>query len=115
MWKDDAFAADILLAASDIQRFTAGLTRDQFLNNDVVHSAVIQRIIVLGEAAKRLSEEFRQKHSQIQWRQVAGMRDRCVHGYDNIDLELVWEVVTTHAPALERYLKTVLTPPPENP
>jgi uncharacterized protein with HEPN domain len=62
MWKDDATAADILLAARDIRRFTAGLSRDDFLKNRLVQFAVVNRITVMGEAAKRLSQEFRRGH-----------------------------------------------------
>lgn len=113
MWKDDATAADVLLAAQDIQRFAAGMTYQGFLKNDLVQAAVVQRITVMGEAAKRLSEEFRQKHPRIEWNLIAGMRDRCVHGYDNIKLGVVWQVVTEDAPAIEKYLITVVgTPPP---
>lgn len=114
MWKDDAIAADILLAAQDIQQFVAGMSHEEFLSDYKTQAAVLQRIIVLGEAAKRLSEEFRQQHWQIEWKQVSGMRDRCVHGYNSIDLEIVWAVVTTDAPAIERYLKKVVKPPPQN-
>lgn len=111
MWKDDATAADILLAAQDIQQFAAGISHEDFLNDFKTQAAVVQRIIVLGEAAKRLSEEFRRRHPQVDWKQIAGMRDRCVHGYDNIDLEIVWEVVTVNAPAVERFLKDIVPPP----
>jgi ribonuclease HepT-like protein len=62
MWKDDATAADILLAARDIRRFTAGLSRDDFLKNRLVQFAVVNRITVMCEAAKRLSQEFRRGH-----------------------------------------------------
>lgn len=71
MWKDDATAADILLAAQDIQRFAAGLSYADFLKNDLVQAAVVQRILMMGEAAKRLSEEFRTNHPGIEWRQIA--------------------------------------------
>jgi uncharacterized protein with HEPN domain len=112
MWKDDATAADILLAAPDIQQFAAGITRDKFASDKFVQSAVIFKIIVLGEAAKRLSEEFRRQHPEINWRQVAGMRDRCVHGYDDIDVDIVWQVITDDAPKLEEYLKSIIPQQP---
>jgi uncharacterized protein with HEPN domain len=66
----------------------------------------------LGEAVKRLSDEFRQAHASIPWTQIAGMRDRCVHGYDNVDLDRVWEVVSIHVPQLAAYLEKVVPPPP---
>jgi uncharacterized protein with HEPN domain len=112
MWKDDAIAADILLAARDIQEFAAGITRDEFANDTLVQSAVVFKIIVLGEAAKRLSDEFRLQHPQINWKQVAGMRDRCVHGYDDIDFDIVWQVITDDAPKLEQFLKGIIPQQP---
>jgi uncharacterized protein with HEPN domain len=113
MWKDDATAADILLAARDIRQFTAGLSRDDFLKNRLVQFAVVNRITVMGEAAKRLSQEFRRDHPSIEWKELAGMRDRCIHGYDTVDLDIVWQVVTVDAPAVENYLNSILKPPPE--
>ena len=113
MWKDDATAADILLAAQDIQRFTAGMSYEDFLNNDLVQAAVVQRILMMGEAAKRLSEEFRTSHPRIEWKQIAGMRDRCIHRYHDIRLETVCEVITVDALATERYLKTFVRQPSE--
>src|SRR3712207_9129972 len=103
MWKDDATAADILLATRDIQRFATGMSYEDFVSDDKTQAAVVQRITVVGEATKRLSDEFRMAHPTIEWKQIAGMRDRCVHGYDRIDLQAVWEVVSRDAPALEQY------------
>jgi uncharacterized protein with HEPN domain len=111
MWKDEATATDILLAAQDIQRFTTGMSYADFLRDDKTQAAAVQRIIVMGEAAKRLSEEFRTAHPQIQWRQVSGMRDRCIHRYNEIKLDIVWEVVTRDAPVIAEYLKGVVRPP----
>lgn len=70
MWKDEGTAADVLLAAQDIQRFTTGMSYEDFLIDDKTQAAVVQRIIVMGEAAKRLSAGFRTAHPQIQWREV---------------------------------------------
>ncbi|HEV2349618.1 MAG TPA: DUF86 domain-containing protein [Terriglobia bacterium] len=112
MWKDNATAADILLAAQDIERFTAGPSYEDFVNNRMVQSAVVFRIMVMGEATKRLSEDFRRNHPSIEWKELAGMRDRCVHGYDSINLDVVWQVVRVDAPAVEKYLKTIVKPPP---
>ena len=69
--------------------------------------------MLIGEAAKRLSREFRANHSEIEWPQIAGMRDRCIHGYDMIKVKIGWEVVSIDAPAIERYLKGTVRPPPE--
>ena len=112
MWKDEATAADILLAAQDVQRFASGMSFEEFASDRKTQAAVLYRTSVIGEAAKRLSEEFRGSHPAIEWKQIAGMRDRCIHRYDEIKLDIVWEVITVHAPALEQYLTKVVRPPP---
>jgi uncharacterized protein with HEPN domain len=63
-------------------------------------SQLSPRAFVLGEAAKRLSPELRARHPDIPWRAIAGMRDRLVHGYDDVDLDLVWKTVSEDLPAL---------------
>ena len=73
---------------------------------------VLHQIIILGEAAKRLSPEFRQLHPSVPWADIAGMRDRCVHGYDNVDLEIVWEVISLHVPKTIDYVETIVPKPP---
>jgi len=112
MWKDDATAADILLAAQDIQQFAAGMTRDKFASDRFVQSGSHIQDHRLRRGSKTLSDEFREQHPQINWKQVAGMRDRCVHGYDNIDVDIVWQVITDDAPKLEEYLKTIIPQQP---
>lgn len=114
MWTDDGTALDILTAARHIREFAAEQPRAQFDADLRTQSAVLHQIIVLGEAVKRLSDEFRQAHSSVPWAQIAGMRDRCVHGYDNVDLDRVWEVIQIHTAPLIAYLETVVPkPPPE--
>ncbi len=112
MWTDDGTALDILTAARHIREFAAGLTRAQLDTDLLVQSALLHQIIILGEAVKRLSDEFRQAHPSIPWTQIAGMRDRCVHGYDNVDLDRVWEVAQIHAPQLIDYLEKIVPKPP---
>jgi uncharacterized protein with HEPN domain len=107
MWKDDATAADILLAAKSIED-VRDMNREQFLDDFKTQCAVVQQIIVLGEATKRPSNEFRERYVQIPWGEIAGMRDRCVHGYDNIELNLVWDVTQEHAPKLAAFLETIV-------
>jgi len=70
-------------------------------DNDVMRQdAVFRRITVIGEATKRLSEEFRKNHPEISWKQMAGMRDVIVHDYDEIDLDLVWDTSIKFIPIL---------------
>lgn len=84
----------------------------QFDTNFPVQSAVLHQIIVLGEAVKRLSGEFRLGHPSVPWTQIAGMRDRCVHGYDNVELDRVWGVAQVHARQLVDYLEKIVPKSP---
>ena len=84
MWKDEATAQDHLLAARAIRNFVQGLTHDQFMDDFKTQCVVVQQIIVLGEAKKRLTQDYRARHPSIPWQEIAGMRDRCAPGCNNI-------------------------------
>jgi uncharacterized protein with HEPN domain len=112
MWTDDGTAYDILKAARLARDFSAGLMRPQFDADLKTQSAVLHQIIILGEAVKRLSMEFRQAHPSVPWDKIAGMRDRCVHGYDNVDLDIVWDVASNHVPKVIAYLESIVPRPP---
>jgi len=87
MPRDDATLLDILRAARLAVVFIGGLDQSTFLNDLKTQSAVLHQLLVLGEAVKRLSEEFRTSHPAIPWRMVAGMRDKLIHAYDAVDLD----------------------------
>ena len=112
MWADEGTAFDILKAARLIRDFSAGFTPAQFNADIKTQSAVLHQVIVLGEAVKRLSKDFRQTHPLVPWDEITGMRDRCVHGYDNVELDIVWNVASLHAPKVIAYLETIVPKPP---
>jgi uncharacterized protein with HEPN domain len=89
MSRDDASLLDIVQAGQLALQFSQGLSREQ-LNLDLrTQSAILYQITVMGEATKRLSREFRERHSTIPWNDIAGMRDIIAHQYDRIDLDIV--------------------------
>lgn len=71
--------------------------------------AVVRSLEVIGEATKALPDDFREAHSEIDGRRVAGMRDRLIHGYFTVNLDTVWNVVTVHIPQLALVVQTALT------
>lgn len=107
MQRDRGWALDIVLACRDILEFTSGMTREAFLANELVRSAVVRKIEVIGEATKRLSPEFRAQHPDILWQAIAGMRDRLIHGYEKVDWDRVWEAVERGAAELLAKLEPI--------
>jgi len=107
MWRDDATLFDILRAARLALEFRGRLEKAAFLTDLKTQAAVLHELLVLGEGAKRLSAAFREEHSDVPWKAIAGMRDRLLHGYDDVDLELVWKTVDEDLPALIKRLETL--------
>ena len=112
MLRDDAALLDILRAARLALEFTQGMDRTAFLRDAKTQSAVLHQLLLLGEAVKRLSEAFREQHPQIPWRMIAGMRDKLIHEYDEVDFQGVWRTLTSDLPEL---IQTIQPLSPERP
>lgn len=108
MSRDDATLLDILKAARLIVEFKGKLTKKAFLRDIKTQSAILHQLLVIGEAVKRLSEDFRAQHPKIPWPRIAGMRDKLIHEYDAVDVGEVWKTVTTDIPALISFLKPLV-------
>ncbi|MBE3132119.1 MAG: DUF86 domain-containing protein [Acidobacteria bacterium] len=112
MSKDDAYVLDMLRAASLARQFAEGCTEARFLDDVKTQSAVLHQLTMLGEAVRRVSQEFREHHPQVPWGEIAGLRNRIVHEYDEIDLDRVWEVIRRDLPRLIPALEAIAHPEP---
>ncbi len=88
-----AFLQDILEASKRIQAYTDGHSYEDFRGDEKTQDAVVRNLEVIGEAFKNMPEDYREKHPQIQWKGMAGMRDRLIHFYFGVNLDIVWNVV----------------------
>jgi uncharacterized protein with HEPN domain len=95
------FLEDTLNAMVKAELFIADMTYEEFLKDEKTIFAVIRAIEVIGEALKHVPPEFRQKFSNIPWRDITGMRDILIHEYFGVDLETVWETVKTDIPSMK--------------
>ncbi len=95
------FLDDILDACRKIRRYTVNLTPEQFRSDDKTIDAVVRNLEVIGEAAKKLPDEFRDQIRDVEWHRIAGLRDILIHEYFGIDVEIIWDIVQNKVPALE--------------
>ena len=108
-YDERAVLHDIRAAIVRMRRYVAGLDKKAFLADDEKCYAVLAQVIIIGEAANRLPESARSSAQDIPWRQMIGTRNRVVHGYDAIDWNIVWDIATIHAPALEKSIDALLS------
>ena len=81
---------------------------EAFFSDETLKRAFVRSIEVIGEAAKNVSTEIRDRHSDVEWRSMAGLRDRVIHGYFGVDYEIVWQVATEKAPELREEIGAIL-------
>ncbi len=108
MPRDDATLLDLVRAARLVSSFIGDLTKKSFLDDIKTQSSVLYQLTVIGEAVKRLSQEFRSRHPDIPWSLMAGMRDHLIHGYDVVDWDEVWNTATRDVPELLAKIEPLL-------
>jgi uncharacterized protein with HEPN domain len=87
------FLDDMRAACVKILRYTSGLTFEQFIEDEKSFDAVVRNLEILGEAAKHVPNEVRERHTGIEWRKISGLRDFMAHEYFGIDHEILWDVI----------------------
>ncbi len=106
MVKDDlAYVEHILDCIRKIKEFSEGLSFKEFSGNELVQDAIIRNIEIIGEASKKISLDTKQIYFEISWKEIAGMRDKLIHDYLGVDVEVVWRTIKEDIPILERQIR----------
>jgi uncharacterized protein with HEPN domain len=113
MWRDAKFLLDMLLAARDSRELAASIDKELFETELVHQLAIAKAVELIGEAARRVSEQTRAAHPGIDWVAIVGLRHRIVHDYRNIDLDRLWKIVRDDVPALVAELERIVPPEEE--
>ena len=99
---------DIFQACESIQEFVRGMDFDDFIGDDKTSSAVINKFEIMGEAVKNLPEFIVEKYSKAPWKDMAGMRDRLIHGYFKIDYRIVWDTIEDKIPEVKSLVTQII-------
>jgi len=110
--RDASYLWDMLDAAKAVAGFVAARSFDEYTRDRMLRGAVERHIEIIGEAAGKVSEPFKEAHPDIPWRQIIAQRHVLAHHYGEIEHELIWKVATTHIPDLIAALDALIPDPP---
>jgi uncharacterized protein with HEPN domain len=97
--RDNDYLADIQTAIAKVDRYTHGMDLHAFLANELVQDAVLRNIAIIGEAVSKLGKDLTERHPDVPWANISGIRNRLVHEYNGINLKLVWNTIQIVIPS----------------
>lgn len=103
----DLLLDDIMLAVERIEQYCKGVSFDSFSQDQKTIDAVARNLEIIGEAANRLPDDFKEKYNEIEWHKIVGLRHRIVHDYFGIDLEIIWQILQKDLPEFRDDLKQI--------
>jgi uncharacterized protein with HEPN domain len=98
----------ILVETTFILQHTEQKSKEEVINDEVLCRAVVRSLEIIGEATKKLDDEFKSIHNHIEWKKIAGTRDKLIHDYFGIDYDIVWNIIETKIHDLDYFLKELL-------
>ncbi len=108
MRREELYLRDIVEASDAVASFLVGISREQFLQNDLLRSAVLQKLMIMGEAAAHVSDALRDKYPQVPWRRIVSFRNYAVHEYFGMNWGYAWVAATEDVTLLRESVLAVL-------
>ena len=105
----ELYLKDIDKSINKIIKYTKGMERKEFFDDDKTFDAVLRNLEIIGEAVKHLPDELKTQHENVKWKKIAGLRDIVIHGYFGIDEDIIWDVVQNKIPELKPEIETIIT------
>ena len=102
------FLEHVLTCIQSIEQFKEGLSKKDFINNDLKQSAILRKIEIIGEAMKNIPSAFQKEYPEIEWKKIMGTRDKLIHQYFGVDLNVMWDVIQNNIPILKNQLQAIL-------
>ncbi|MCK4303951.1 MAG: DUF86 domain-containing protein [Candidatus Eisenbacteria sp.] len=115
MQRDIAHLLDMLDSAQLIRNYVADRSREEFLSQVGFQDQVIRRFEIIGEAARRVSEQMRKELPTVPWHEMIGLRNILIHDYGEVNLEQLWDIIQIDLPSLIRTIEPLIPPPSESP
>lgn len=106
-FKDAVYLQNIIDSIRDIETSVDGLSKERFQESKDIRDACIRRLEIIGEAVKLVSQEIRGKYPSVEWKKIVGARDRMIHAYFNLDLNVIWDIITIDLPVLKKQITEI--------
>ncbi len=108
MHKNDiAYIDHIINCIKKIRKFVKGIDKKEFAKNELIQDAIIRNFEVIGEASKKISPDFKKTYYNIPWKEISGMRDKLIHDYLGVDINVIWKTIEHDLPILQKELKKI--------
>lgn len=106
--EDTPYIRHILDATNDIEESVKNLSKERFVKNKDVRDSNVRRLEIIGEAVKNISRELKEKYQEVEWNKIAATRDKIIHHYFGVNLDIIWDIIKKDLPELKRQIIKIL-------